>query len=191
MFSAAWGRRMPPTLQLPPPQISRQLNLTPPQQRQHQAFPRATLLMPELTEVETMCRGIAQTVGRTIELVSKPACRYRPIAIKPRVSAIDRRLRGEKVTHISRLGKRVLLHTHEWALILQPKMTGLVATELPPDPEHVRLQIDFAGAPPLRLQFWDRRGLGTVELLRQKDINARIVDGRLGPDALALSLIHI
>ncbi len=144
--------------------------------------------MPELPEVETMCRGIAQTVGRTIELVSKPACRYRPIAIKPRVSAIDRRLSGEKVTHISRLGKRVLLHTHEWALILQPKMTGLVATELPPDPEHVRLQIDFAGAPPLRLQFWDRRGLGTVELLRQKDINARIVDGRLGPDALAIAL---
>ncbi|MEO8268388.1 MAG: bifunctional DNA-formamidopyrimidine glycosylase/DNA-(apurinic or apyrimidinic site) lyase [Aureliella sp.] len=144
--------------------------------------------MPELPEVETMCRGIAQVVGRTIELVSKPACRYRPIAIKPGVSAINRRLRGEEVTAISRLGKRVLLHTREWALILQPKMTGLVAIELPPDPEHVRLQIDFFGSPALRLQFWDRRGLGTVELLRQEDIAACIIDGRLGPDALAIPL---
>lgn len=144
--------------------------------------------MPELPEVETMCRGIAQVVGRTIESVSKPACRFRPIAIKPGVSAIDRRLRGEKVSRISRLGKRVLLHTCEWALILQPKMTGLVAVELPPDPAHVRLQIDFAGAPALRLQFWDRRGLCTVELLKQKDITACIVDGRLGPDALAVTL---
>lgn len=144
--------------------------------------------MPELPEVETMCRGIAQVVGRTIESVSRPACRYRPIAMKPDVSAIDRRLQGEEVTEISRLGKRVLLHTCQWALILQPKMTGLVAVELPPDPEHVRLQIDFVGSPALRLQFWDRRGLGTVELLKQKDIAARIIEGRLGPDALAITL---
>ncbi|MCC7339064.1 MAG: bifunctional DNA-formamidopyrimidine glycosylase/DNA-(apurinic or apyrimidinic site) lyase [Pirellulaceae bacterium] len=144
--------------------------------------------MPELPEVETMCRGIAQIVGRTIESVSKPACRYRPIAMKPGVSVIARRLQGEEVTQISRLGKRVLLHTCEWALVLQPKMTGLVAIELPPDPEHVRLQIDFTGSPALRLQFWDRRGLGTVELLKQQDIAARIIDGRLGPDALAISL---
>lgn len=144
--------------------------------------------MPELPEVETMCRGIAQVVGRTIESVSKPACRYRPIVMKPAVSTMDRRLQGEEVTRVSRLGKRVLLHTSEWALVLQPKMTGLVAIELPPDPEHVRLQIDFTGSPALRLQFWDRRGLGTVELLRQQDITARIIDGRLGPDALAISL---
>lgn len=144
--------------------------------------------MPELPEVETMCRGIAQVVGRTIESVSRPACRYRPIAMKPDVSAIDRRLQGEEVTEISRLGKRVLLHTCQWALILQPKMTGLVVVELPPDPEHVRLQIDFVGSPALRLQFWDRRGLGTVELLKQKDIAARIIEGRLGPDALAITL---
>lgn len=142
--------------------------------------------MPELPEVETMCRGIARIVGRTIESVSRPVCRYRPIAIKPKLPTIADRLQGQVVTHVSRLGKRVLIHTSDWALILQPKMTGLVAIELPPSPEHVRLQIDFAGAPKLRLQFWDRRGLGTVELLRNHDIHARIIDGRLGPDALAI-----
>lgn len=142
--------------------------------------------MPELPEVETMCRGIARIVGRTIESVSKPACRYRPIVLTPGLATIARRLQGEAITEVSRLGKRVLLHTRQWALVLQPKMTGLVAIELPPDPDHVRLQIDFAGAPPLRLQFWDRRGLGTVELLARHEIAARIIQGRLGPDALLI-----
>ncbi len=146
--------------------------------------------MPELPEVETMCRGIARIVGRTIESVSQPVCRYRPIVIKPTLSIIADRLQGKPVTHISRLGKRVLIHTSEWALILQPKMTGLVAIEQPPSAEHVRLQIDFADAPRLRLQFWDRRGLGTVELLRNREIQARIVEGRLGPDALVIDVVE-
>ena len=140
--------------------------------------------MPELPEVETMCRGIARIVGRTIESVSKPACRYRPIALTPGLATIARRLQGEAITEISRLGKRVLLHTRQWALVLQPKMTGLVAIELPPDPDHVRLQIDFSGAPPLRLQFWDRRGLGTVELLARDEIAARIIQMGAVPDPM-------
>ncbi len=145
--------------------------------------------MPELPEVETMCRGIAAIVGRRIESVTKPRCRYRPISIKPNVSTIHGRLQGTQVTDVSRLGKRVLIHTSKFALILQPKMTGLVALELPPDHEHVRLQIDFAGRPALRLQFWDRRGLGTVELVPSQEIQSRIVEGRLGPDALAITLL--
>lgn len=144
--------------------------------------------MPELPEVETMCRGIAAIVGRSIEAVAKPSCRYRPISIKPNVATIHRRLQGMQVTKVSRLGKRVLIHTSQYALILQPKMTGLVALELPPDHDHVRLRIEFAGPPALRLQFWDRRGLGTVELVPQNEIQSRIVAGRLGPDALAVSL---
>lgn len=142
--------------------------------------------MPELPEVETMCRGIERIVGRTIQSVSRPACRYRPIVISPKLPTIAVKLQGETVTQVSRLGKRVLIHTPDWALILQPRMTGLVALEQPPSAEHVRLQIDFVGKPRLRLQFWDRRGLGTVELLRNHDIQARIIDGRLGPDALTI-----
>ncbi len=143
--------------------------------------------MPELPEVETMCRGIAQVVGRNIAKVSQPPCRFRPIAIKPKFSTLASRLQGEEIVEVSRLGKRVLLHTPQWALVLQPKMTGLVAIELPPDPDHVRLQIDFIGRPPLRLQFWDRRGLGTVELIQRAEIAQQIIAGRLGPDALQIS----
>jgi formamidopyrimidine-DNA glycosylase len=43
------------------------------------------------------------------------------------------------------------------------------------------------GKPKLLVQFWDRRGLGTVELLPREQVAQRIVEGRLGPDALAIS----
>jgi len=146
--------------------------------------------MPELPEVETMCRGIASIVGRPIAAVSQPPCNYRPIVIRPAVAFIHEQLQGQRVSAVSRLGKRVLIHTQQLALILQPKMTGLVALEAPPDPDHVRLQIEFGGRPKLRLQFWDRRGLGTVELLPHPEIQSRIVAGRLGEDALSISQIE-
>ncbi|MCA9131545.1 MAG: bifunctional DNA-formamidopyrimidine glycosylase/DNA-(apurinic or apyrimidinic site) lyase [Planctomycetales bacterium] len=143
--------------------------------------------MPELPEVETMCRGLAACLGRRVQAVSTPPCRYRPISIQPPIASLQRRLRGQVVTEIRRLGKRVVLLTAELALILQPKMSGLVVLEQPPDADHVRLKIDFSGQPPLSLLFWDRRGLGTVELIPRSEIESRIVSGRLGPDALAIS----
>ncbi len=143
--------------------------------------------MPELPEVETMCRGIQLIVGRKVARVHRPPCAFRPISIKPRMSHIQRRFSGRAITAISRLGKRVLIHAEHEVLILQPKMTGLVALDQPPDPDHVRLQVDFAGSPRIQLKFWDRRGLGTVELLRESEIYDRIIQGKLGPDALAIS----
>ncbi len=141
--------------------------------------------MPELPEVETMCRGIYPTVGKLIREVSQPRCDYRPIQIRPPVAEINAHMAGCKVIAITRLGKRVIIQTNDDSLILQPKMTGLVALESPPDPDHVRLQIDFSGN--LRLQFWDRRGLGTVEWMPTKELHDRIVEGRLGPDALRIT----
>lgn len=141
--------------------------------------------MPELPEVETMCRGIYPTIGKRIVAVSQPQCNYRPIQIRPSIVEINQRLADCKVKAITRLGKRVIIQTANDSLILQPKMTGLVALDDPPDPDHVRLQIDFANR--LRLQFWDRRGLGTVELLPTEELHERIVAGRLGPDALQIT----
>lgn len=144
--------------------------------------------MPELPEVETMCRGIHPIQGRRIKRVFTPPCDYRPIQIRPSIRTISKRLAGANIERISRLGKRVLIHANGQALILQPKMTGLVSLDAPPDPDHVRLAIEFQGRPSTLLQFWDRRGLGTVELLAESEIQSRIVEGRLGPDALSIEL---
>ncbi len=60
--------------------------------------------MPELPEVETMCRGVRPIIGATISRVLDPKCTYRPIACDPGLKAIAARLRGQKVTGISRIG---------------------------------------------------------------------------------------
>ncbi|MCA9190184.1 MAG: bifunctional DNA-formamidopyrimidine glycosylase/DNA-(apurinic or apyrimidinic site) lyase [Planctomycetales bacterium] len=142
--------------------------------------------MPELPEVETMCRGIAAIVGRRIARVREPKCDFRPISIEPSIRTINNHVAGETIERITRLGKRVCIHTHDWALILQPKMTGLVSLTDPPDDEHIRLEIEFEGAPDLRLLFWDRRGLGTVQAMPSSQIDARLIEGKLGPDALQI-----
>jgi formamidopyrimidine-DNA glycosylase len=143
--------------------------------------------MPELPEVETMCRGISPIIGREISGVTRPECHYRPISIRPDVDTMHARLAGQRVERVSRLGKRVIVHAGGWALVLQPKMSGLVLLEEPPDPDHNRLLLQFVGKPRLRLLFWDRRGLGTAELMLEAELHDRIVAGRLGPDALAIT----
>jgi formamidopyrimidine-DNA glycosylase len=144
--------------------------------------------MPELPEVETMRRGLLPIVGRRIESVSTPPCTCRPISIKPKVAEISKLLAGQRVESIGRLGKRVLIETADWALILQPKMTGLTTLTEAPDPGHVRLHIAMKGKPKMLVQFWDQRGLGTVELLAREQVEHRIVEGRLGPDALIITV---
>lgn len=146
--------------------------------------------MPELPEVETMCRGVRPIIGAVIEKVVDPRCTYRPIACNPSLPAIQRRLRGQTISGVSRLGKRVLIETDHWALVLQPKMTGLVSIEAPPGPEHVRLILQLNGSVAQRLYFWDRRGLGTVSLLERSEIGSQLISGKLGPDALAISAIE-
>lgn len=144
--------------------------------------------MPELPEVETMCRGILPIVGSEIRRVFLPKCDFRPIRIEPSIRRIDARLRHQAIVEITRLGKRVVIQTQDWALVLQPKMTGLVSIDQPPDWEHVRLQIELASKRISCVLFWDRRGLGTVQLVERMKLFSLIADGRLGPDALAISV---
>jgi formamidopyrimidine-DNA glycosylase len=142
--------------------------------------------MPELPEVETMCRGLHPIIGRKIRAIRTPPCACKPISIRPSLAQISRHMAGQTVESISRLGKRVLIETKNWALVLQPKMTGLASLTEVPDPDHVRLCIDLQGAPKLRVQFWDRRGLGTVEMLERSQIESVLIQGKLGPDALQI-----
>lgn len=146
-------------------------------------------LVPELPEVETMRRGIVSITGRTIASVCRPPCRKRPLKYRPPCPTIDRRLRGRTITTVGRRGKRVLLHFDDGqCLILEPRMTGLVLLSDPPTTEHLRLQIELATSDdhpnPQHLLFWDRRGLGTVTLLRPSEIDDVLGPRKLGPDAL-------
>ena len=144
--------------------------------------------MPELPEVETMRRGILGAVGARIVGVSRVRCKRRPITIHPNLPAIQRRLVGQTIADVGRLGKRVLIHAASGdALVLEPRMTGLVLVADPPSVEHLRFRIDVAGAAMPTIWYWDRRGLGSVRLLSADELQRQLGAGKLGPDALALT----
>ncbi|EGF28318.1 DNA-formamidopyrimidine glycosylase [Rhodopirellula baltica] len=153
--------------------------------------------MPELPEVETMCRGISPIVGCEIERVDLPPCHCRPITMEPSVAILNRRLRGRRVTSIQRRGKRVMLCFDDQSrLVIEPRMTGLVLLADPPDPDHLRLRIQFRSPHngstmrsreiPTEMLVWDRRGLGTIRWMTERDYLEK-VDSRLGPDAMSIT----
>jgi formamidopyrimidine-DNA glycosylase len=193
--------------------------------------------MPELPEVETMCRGIRPIVGCRVLSVARPPCRRRAISIQPRVDRFRSRAAGKVVVAVRRAGKRVVVWLADdqpsidreiprkaqgrpslgfpgnaaqlpgqEAIVFEPRMTGLVLLSEPPTREHLRFQIRLAGGPrrtatgePSRPQsrstahrdllFWDRRGLGSVQLFSADEFVARFLENSktLGPDALEVS----
>ena len=150
--------------------------------------------MPELPEVETMCRGIAGCVGRRIVAATLPRGRVRPISTTPAPAALARRLAGRTIVGVGRRGKRVVLEVAapgdaaRW-LVIEPRMTGLMLIADPPSAEHVRLELALAGggAAPGRLLFWDQRGLGTIRLVDARGLERACGGGKLGPDGLRVT----
>jgi formamidopyrimidine-DNA glycosylase len=142
--------------------------------------------MPELPEVETMRRGILGIVGHAIADVAWLPCRRKPIAVRPRKDRLRRRAAGRAVTAVERLGKRVVLRLDSAdALIIEPRMTGLVLVGEAPSVEHLRCRIDLADGPIPSVWYWDRRGLGSIRLLSPAEFADQLGPHKLGPDALA------
>ena len=143
--------------------------------------------MPELPEVETMCRGIAAVVGSEISEFERIKCRLKPIQIYPRMDVARRRVLGSRVLAVERLGKRVALKLNaDFTLIFEPRMTGLVLIADPPNVDHLRVRVGLKGGSISELWFWDRRGLGSVQVLSEQELRNRGGVSKLGPDALAV-----
>jgi formamidopyrimidine-DNA glycosylase len=144
--------------------------------------------MPELPEVETMRRGVLAIVGATIVNAERTPCSKRPIVIKPRIDRLNKRVQGKTITNVDRLGKRVVIRLNsDDRLIFEPRMTGLVLIADPPTQEHLRFCLQLKKCPIKKVLFWDRRGLGNVTLLSADEYKIKLTDGKLGPDALAIS----
>ena len=143
--------------------------------------------MPELPEVETMRRGIAAVAGSTIVNVQRTACRLKPIRVSPSLQSFRRRVIGQQIVEVGRVGKRVVLALGSGdSVILEPRMTGLVLVADPPNQEHLRLRFELDGPTP-ELLYWDRRGLGSVQVLSADQFHEKFGLQGLGPDALAVT----
>ncbi|MEN1678891.1 MAG: bifunctional DNA-formamidopyrimidine glycosylase/DNA-(apurinic or apyrimidinic site) lyase [Planctomycetota bacterium] len=144
--------------------------------------------MPELPEVETMRRGILPVVGARIVSVEKLRCPRKAIQFTPVGRAFQRRARGQLITAVDRIGKRVAVRLEsDDAIILEPRMTGLVLLADPPDPLYLRVRFDLSGGNAEAFWYWDRRGLGNVRLLSPQEQAEAFGPNKLGPDALAVS----
>ncbi|QDT53369.1 Formamidopyrimidine-DNA glycosylase [Caulifigura coniformis] len=148
------------------------------------------ILMPELPEVETMVRGIRPVLeGRTlIDFVRMP-CPRKPLSLKPGLAAIRQRANGQAISAVRRRAKRVVIELESGAgFVIEPRMTGLMLVSDPPTREHLRFAWQVQGLRGVEtVLFWDRRGLGTVQLLGPDDLTALMLPGRLGPDALEMT----
>lgn len=144
--------------------------------------------MPELPEVETMRRGILGAVGCRVTDVEKLRCLRKPIEISPSLAKFRRRVLGATVTELTRAGKRVViwLDTDD-AIVLEPRMTGLVLVVDPPTQEHLRWRLQLEGGSIDEILYWDRRGLGNVRLFSREEFEVAFGLEKLGPDALKIS----
>ncbi len=122
--------------------------------------------MPELPEVETMKRGIAAVMGSRIIDVTRCRCRLKPIGIRPSLAMLRRRARNQQITGLSRVGKRVVLELESG----RPDRPG-TADDGPGArgrrrriAEHCGCDSRSKGAASSELLFWDRRGLGSVQV---------------------------
>src|SRR5258706_14816917 len=115
--------------------------------------------MPELPEVETTRRGLLpHLVGRTIrDVVVRNANLRWPV---PR--DLNRRLGGERVLDVRRLGKYLLLDCRKGHLLVHLGMSGrltLVPADLPPR-KHDHVDVRLEGSRTLRLT--DPRRFGAM-----------------------------
>lgn len=153
------------------------------------ALTNSLTVMPELPEVETMVRGIRpHAEGRRIVELEFCPCERKPISVTPSARTIRQKVRNKRITQAWRLAKRIVLDLEgDLHLLIEPRMTGLMLAADPPTTEHRRLCWHFkpARGKSDSVEFWDRRGLGTLQLV--DDDGLEEVRSRLGPDALQMT----
>ncbi|MCH2113781.1 MAG: bifunctional DNA-formamidopyrimidine glycosylase/DNA-(apurinic or apyrimidinic site) lyase [Pirellulales bacterium] len=146
--------------------------------------------MPELPEVETMRRGIAEAIGSRVVNAQWMRGSCKPIAIHPGQSAFRRRIRGATITELGRVGKRVVIWLDSKdAIVIEPRMTGLVLVVDPPTAKHLRWRLQLKGSAAGEILYWDRRGLGSIRLMSRTQFQKAFGPSQLGPDALEISAV--
>ncbi|MEM8799309.1 MAG: bifunctional DNA-formamidopyrimidine glycosylase/DNA-(apurinic or apyrimidinic site) lyase [Pseudomonadota bacterium] len=143
--------------------------------------------MPELPEVETICRGLEPVMlnRRFVEVdVRRPDLRF-PLPLD-----LAARLEGAKVTAITRRAKFGLVHTdRDDVMMFHMGMSGRMRTdnETLVLQKHDHLIFSMSGdgkKAACRVVFHDPRRFGAVDLCRREEINQHKWISGLGPEPL-------
>jgi formamidopyrimidine-DNA glycosylase len=133
--------------------------------------------MPELPEVETICRQLAPHLERRrlVEVEILDPRWTRPV--EPGVVAAQ--LRGTTVEHVDRSGKYLVWAlSEERYLIMHLRMTGALLFDPPTEPPHLRVRFRLDKGH--ELVYLDPRRFGTGHLVLGAAARDAYLDARLG-----------
>ena len=139
--------------------------------------------MPELPEVETVCRGLArQLEGRRFTRIEvrRPDLRF------PLPANFAARLEGRRVERITRRGKYMIVELDDAGVLLgHLGMSGRMVTGQGPPPapgphDHLLFQLDDAGW----VQYSDARRFGFMDLTTLGDLSRHPRLADMGPEPL-------
>lgn len=138
--------------------------------------------MPELPEVETTLRGIeSHLVGRTVSRIDirQPKLRW------PITSSLVEEMSGLTVTHLTRRGKYIGIHTSKGTLIIHLGMSGSLYFVPPETPPlfHDHVDFCFSGEGDW-LRYTDPRRFGAI-LWTTEDWLEHDLLSHLGPEPLS------
>ena len=141
--------------------------------------------MPELPEVETVCRGLAVHMeGRRIARLQL----NRPDLPRPLPPELRRRVEGRRVVRLARRAKYILIHLDDGGVVIgHLGMSGRLvvtppgAAAPPPDPhDHVVFTLDSGAT----IRFNDARRFGLFDYARESDLADHPLLAGLGPEPL-------
>lgn len=145
--------------------------------------------MPELPEVETVCRGLSQTaVGHTIDsvILHRATIRFPIPTVLPLAAA------GQKITGIERISKYIVMHlADDGRILIHLGMSGriLIHEDTPKTPyelkkhDHVEFLLDNGTC----LIFHDPRRFGVVDYISPGQTTHKLLD-RIGLDPFSAKL---
>ena len=140
--------------------------------------------MPELPEVETVCRGLRPKLeGRVlVDVVQR-----RPDLRFPFPENFAARLQGRTIERIDRRAKYILAHLDDgWTLMVHLGMSGrmTLTVEAPPRADkhdHIELRTDEG----ITVRFNDARRFGFMDLIRTAALDHHPMLVSLGPEPLS------
>lgn len=142
--------------------------------------------MPELPEVETVCRGLRPKLEGHV-LVD--VIQRRPDLRFPLPENFAERLQGRTIERIDRRAKYILAHLDDgWTLIAHLGMSGrmtLTGEATPPADKHDH--IEFQTDEGTTVRFNDPRRFGSMDLIRTAELDAHPIMVSLGPEPLSNS----
>ena len=140
--------------------------------------------MPELPEVETVCRGLRPKLeGRVLTSVVQ----RRPDLRFPIPDGFVERLSGRRVVELSRRAKFILAALDDGAvLIAHLGMSGrLTLHDGPPPPPGPHDHVEFSTDAGCTVRFCDPRRFGLVDLTTQRALGEHRMLRDLGPEPLS------